>query len=242
MNNKKIALVTGASRGIGAAIAARLSQEYFVVGTATTEVGAAAITAALEGRGVGMVLNVCDVDACTEVFEAIEKTHGPIAILVNNAGITKDNLILRMKLEDWSAVIDTNLRAVFLLSKLASRSMLKQRFGRIVNIASVVASSGNPGQANYAASKAGVIGLSKSLAQELGSRGVTVNVITPGFIETDMTKVLPETERAKLLEKIPCQRLGQPEEIAAAVAFLVSADAGYITGATVPVNGGMYMS
>ena len=242
----QIALVTGASRGIGRAIALELGgQGATVVGTATTAAGAHEIQKALDADGIagwGAAANVTDADACAALLGEIEKRFGAIGVLVNNAGITRDNLALRMKDEEWDDVIDTNLKAVFRLSKLVMRGMMKARHGRIINITSVVGSSGNPGQANYAAAKAGVAGLTRSLAQELGSRGITVNCVAPGFIDTDMTRSLPDVQRAALLARIPLGRLGEAGEIAAAVAFLAGPRAGYITGAVLHVNGGMYMS
>jgi 3-oxoacyl-[acyl-carrier protein] reductase len=242
----RIALVTGASRGLGRAIALELgAQGAVVVGTATSAGGAAEIQAALDGAGVtgwGATLNVTDAPACDALIGEIEKRFGPVSVLVNNAGITRDNLAMRMKDEEWDLVIDTNLKAVFRLSKLVMRGMMKARFGRIINITSVVGEAGNPGQANYAAAKAGVAGMSRALAQELGSRNITVNCVAPGFIDTDMTRALPDVQRDALLGKIPLGRLGQPEEIAATVAFLASTRAGYITGSTLNVNGGMYMA
>jgi 3-oxoacyl-[acyl-carrier protein] reductase len=242
----KVALVTGASRGIGAGIAAELARRGArVVGTATSDDGAARITDALAGApvpGLGTVLEVRDPAACEALVERIVADHGPLWVLVNNAGITRDNLALRMKDDEWSAVIDTNLTAVFRLSRLVIRPMMKARGGRIVNITSIVGSSGNPGQANYAAAKAGVAGMSRALARELGSRGITVNCVAPGFIDTDMTRELSETQVASLTSQIPLGRLGQVSDIAATVAFLASEGAGYITGATLPVNGGMHMS
>lgn len=234
------ALVTGASRGIGRAIAQRLAAEGArVIGTATSESGAAAIGAALQaGGGEGRMLDVRDAAACEALLAAI----GPVSILVNNAGVTRDTLLLRMKDEDWADVIETDLTAVFRLSRAVLRGMMKARYGRIVSIGSVVGAMGNPGQANYCAAKAGLVGFSKSLAQEIGSRGITVNVVAPGFIETDMTRALSEDARQALLGRVPAQRLGQPEDIAAAVAFLVSPEAGYISGETLHVNGGLYMS
>ncbi len=233
------ALVTGASRGIGRAIAERLAREgAWVCGTATSAAGAEAITAALQASGgEGRVLDVRDAAA----IESFTETLGPVSILVNNAGVTRDTLLLRMKDEDWAAVIETDLTSVFRLSRAVLRGMMQARHGRIVSIGSVVGSIGNPGQANYCAAKAGLIGFSKSLAREIGSRGITVNVVAPGFIDTDMTRELPEAARTSLLSQIPTQRLGQPEDIAAAVAFLASREAGYITGETLHVNGGMSM-
>ena len=240
----QIALVTGASRGIGRAIAAALAaQGMKVIGTATTEAGAAAIGEALAARGgSGLKLDVTDAAALDAAIDAIVKQHGGLHVLVNNAGITRDTLAMRMKDEDWDAVLDTNLKAVFRASRAAIRPMMKQRYGRIVNITSVVGASGNPGQANYAAAKAGVAGMTRALARELGSRGVTVNCVAPGFIATDMTHSLPEAQKAALLASIPLGRLGSAEEIAHAVAFLASPGAGYVTGTELHVNGGMYMA
>jgi 3-oxoacyl-[acyl-carrier protein] reductase len=240
----QIALVTGASRGIGRAIALALAQRGAkVIGTATSEAGAAGIRDALAPLGgEGIVLDVNDRAALDAAIDAIVKRHGGLHILVNNAGITRDNLALRMKDEDWDAVLDTNLRAVFRASRAVMRTMMKQRFGRIVNITSVVGASGNAGQANYAAAKAGVAGMTRSLAKELGSRNITVNCVAPGFIATDMTDGLPEAQKSALLAQIALGRLGTPQEIAATVAFLCSADAGYITGAELHVNGGMFMN
>jgi 3-oxoacyl-[acyl-carrier protein] reductase len=239
-----VALVTGASRGIGRAIALGLAQQgHRVVGTATTEAGAAGITEALHAHGGhGVVLNVTDAAAGDALVEHIVKVQGGLHVLVNNAGITRDQLALRMKDEDWDAVLETNLKAVFRLARAAMRPMMKQRFGRIINITSVVGASGNPGQANYAAAKAGVAGLTRALARELGSRQVTVNCIAPGFIATDMTEQLPEAQRERLLAQIPLGRLGSADEVAHAVAFLASAGAGYITGTEIHVNGGMFMA
>jgi len=245
MLNGQIALVTGSSRGIGRAIALELGKQgAVVVGTATTEAGAADIQKALDAasiQGWGAVLNVTDAAACERVVGEIEKRYGAVSVLVNNAGITRDNLAMRMKDEEWDAVMETNLKAVFRLSKAVMRGMMKARHGRIINITSVVGSSGNPGQANYAAAKAGVAGMSRALARELGSRNITVNCVAPGFIVTDMTKALPDAQRDALLGQIPLGRLGDADEVAAAVAFLASPRAGYITGTTVHVNGGMYM-
>jgi 3-oxoacyl-[acyl-carrier protein] reductase len=242
----QVALVTGASRGIGRAIALELgAQGATVIGTATSEAGAADIQAALDEAGVaglGACLNVTDAAACDELLGGIEKKFGAVSVLVNNAGITRDNLAMRMKEDEWDSVIDTNLKAVFFMSKRVMRAMMKARFGRIINITSVVGEAGNPGQANYAAAKAGVAGMSRALAQELGSRNITVNCVAPGFIDTDMTKALPDAQRDALLGKIPLGRLGRTEEIAATVAFLASPRAGYITGNTINVNGGMYMA
>lgn len=242
----QIALITGASRGLGRAIALELgAQGATVVGTATSPAGAAEIQKALDAAsivGLGVALDVTDAVACEALLGEVESKFGGISVLVNNAGITRDNLALRMKDDEWDAVIDTNLKAVFRLSKLVMRGMMKARFGRIINITSVVGEAGNPGQANYAAAKAGVAGMSRALAHELGSRNITVNCVAPGFIDTDMTRALPEAQREALLNKIPLGRLGQPEEIAATVAFLASPRAGYITGSTLNVNGGMYMA
>ena len=240
----QIALVTGASRGIGRAIAVELAKRGVTVfGTATTESGAQGITEALQGFGAskGLVLNVTDAQAVDATLDAIVKEHGGIHILVNNAGITRDNLAMRMKDDDWDAVLDTNLKAVFRLSRLVMRAMMKARFGRIINITSVVGEAGNPGQANYAAAKAGVAGMSRALAQELGRRTITVNCVAPGFIDTDMTKALGDAQRDALLSRIPLGRLGTADEIAGTVVFLASPAAAYITGATIDVNGGMYM-
>ncbi|MBB4842391.1 3-oxoacyl-[acyl-carrier protein] reductase [Paucibacter oligotrophus] len=240
----QVALVTGASRGIGRAIALGLAEQgLIVVGTATTEAGAAAIGEALAPfGGRGIALNVNDAAAVDAAVEAIVKANGGLQVLVNNAGITRDNLSMRMKDEDWDAVIDTNLKAVFRMSRAVMRTMMKQRYGRIINITSVVGASGNPGQANYAAAKAGVAGMTRSLARELGSRGITVNCVAPGFIATDMTEVLPEAQKTALLAQIPLGRLGEAREIADAVAFLASPKAAYITGSELHVNGGMFMN
>ena len=238
------ALVTGASRGIGAAIALQLATQGFkVIGTATTPEGASRISAALsafEGCA-GRVLDVNDAPAALALVEAIIQEHGGLQVLVNNAGITRDALAMRLKDEDWDAVLDTNLKSVFRMSRAVMRPMMKQRYGRIIHITSVVGASGNPGQANYAAAKAGVAGMSRSLARELGSRGITVNCIAPGFIETDMTAALGEEQHKALLGQIPLGHLGRPQDIAHAVAFLASPLAGYITGQEIHVNGGMYM-
>ncbi len=241
----EIALVTGASRGIGRAIALELARlGARVVGTATSEEGARGISQALaaEGRsGRGLVLDVSDQSSVDAALADVEASEGPATILVNNAGITRDNLLLRMKPEDWNAIIDTNLSSVYRMCKGVLRGMMKARRGRIVTIASVVGVMGNAGQCNYAAAKAGIIGFSKSLAREVGSRGITVNVVAPGYIVTDMTSGLAETQRQQLEAQVPLARLGSPEDIARAVAFLVSPGAGYITGETLHVNGGMYM-
>ncbi|AOJ68182.1 MULTISPECIES: 3-oxoacyl-ACP reductase FabG [Burkholderia] len=244
--DKQVAIVTGASRGIGRAIALELARRgATVIGTATTEAGAEGISAAfkeagLEGRGA--VLNVNDAATVDALVESTLSEFGALNVLVNNAGITQDQLAMRMKDEEWDAVIDTNLKAVFRLSRAVLRPMMKARGGRIVNITSVVGSAGNPGQINYAAAKAGVAGMTRALAREIGSRGITVNCVAPGFIDTDMTKVLPQDQQAALKTQIPLGRLGSPEDIAHAVAFLASPQAGYITGTTLHVNGGMFMS
>ena len=242
----KVALVTGASRGIGAAIADQLGQQgATVVGTATTDAGAEAISRRLSEAGIkgrGMRLDVSDDASVEAVIAAIAEAFGPVTILINNAGITRDNLLMRMKTDEWESVINTNLSSVYRLSKACLRAMMKARTGRIINIASVVGASGNPGQTNYSAAKAGMLGFTKSLAQEVGSRGITVNAVAPGFIDTDMTRDLPEAQRVALLGHIPLGRLGRPEEIASAVAFLASDAAAYVTGETIHVNGGMYMT
>jgi len=241
----KIALITGASRGIGQAIALELGRQgATVIGTATTEKGAQAIGDYLQAAGItgeGAALDVNDPAQIESVLAAIRAQFGEVAILVNNAGITKDNLLARMSDDEWDEVLATNLKSVFRLSRAVLRGMMKARNGRIINISSVVGSMGNPGQANYAASKAGMAGFSKSLAQEIGSRNITVNCVAPGFIDTDMTLALGEEQRAKLIEHVPLKRLGSPADVAAAVSFLAGPGAAYITGATLPVNGGMYM-
>jgi 3-oxoacyl-[acyl-carrier protein] reductase len=247
MNEKtlsgEIVLVTGASRGIGAAIADELAaQGATVIGTATSDAGATAIGERLATvGGHGRLLDVTDGASIEALVDDIAKQFGPVSILVNNAGITRDNLLMRMKDEDWSAIIDTNLTSVYRTSKAVMRAMMKARRGRIINIASVVGVTGNAGQANYAAAKAGIIAFSKSLAKEIGSRGITVNVVAPGFIDTDMTKALPEAAREGLIGQIALGRLGEPADIARAVAFLAGPSAAYITGETLHVNGGMYM-
>jgi 3-oxoacyl-[acyl-carrier protein] reductase len=241
----KVALVTGASRGIGAAIADQLGAAgAIVIGTATSDSGAEKISARFAEKGVkgaGKKLNVTEADSVAELLKSIADEFGAPAILVNNAGITKDNLLMRMKDDEWFDVINTNLSAVFRLSKAVLRGMMKQRWGRIINIGSVVGSMGNPGQSNYAATKAAVSGFSRSLAAEVGSRGITVNTVAPGFIDTDMTKGLPDEQKQQLLMKIPLARLGQPDEIASVVTFLAGDGGGYISGETIQVNGGMYM-
>lgn len=240
MLDGKATLVTGASRGIGRATARELVKlGARVIGTATTEAGAAAVQ---EIGAIGRVLDVRDPVQCDALIEAVQKEFGDILILVNNAGITRDNLALRLKDADWDAVIDTNLRAVFRLSRAVMRGMMKARWGRIINITSVVGASGNAGQANYAAAKAGVAGMTRSLARELGSRNITVNCVAPGFIDTDMTRALAREQRDALLSQIPLGRLGVPEDVAAAVAYLASPAGGYVTGTVLHVNGGMYMS
>ena len=245
MLNGQVALITGASRGIGKAIALELARMgATVIGTATTAEGAQRISEYLVaegGKGEGRVLEVREQAQIDELVSAVEKNHAPIGILVNNAGITRDNLSMRMKDDEWDAVIDTNLKAVFRLSKAVMRGMMKARQGRIINITSVVGHSGNPGQANYAAAKAGVAGMTRTLARELGARGITVNCVAPGFIDTDMTKVLDDKQKEMLSSSVPLGRLGQPEDVAAAVGFLASPRAAYVTGTTLHVNGGMYM-
>jgi 3-oxoacyl-[acyl-carrier protein] reductase len=245
MLQNQIALVTGASRGIGQAIALKLgSQGAIIIGTATTEESAQLISLALKEadiKGSGMKLNVNDAVQIEHVLKAIQEKFGDIAILVNNAGITRDNLLIRMKDEEWDEIMETDLKSVFRLSRGVLRAMVRARYGRIINISSVVGATGNIGQANYAAAKAGMFGLSKSLAREVGSRNITVNCIAPGFIQTDMTRALSDKQQQSLIQHIPLGRLGQPEEIASAVAFIASPDASYISGATLHVNGGMYM-
>jgi 3-oxoacyl-[acyl-carrier protein] reductase len=248
MNDKlagQVALVTGASRGIGAAIALALARKGLkVIGTATTDAGAAGVTAALSPFAGcrGATLDVNNAAAAQALVDGISAEHGGLQILVNNAGITRDNLAMRLKDEDWDAVLDTNLKAVFRMCRAVMRVMMKQRYGRIINITSVVGASGNAGQANYAAAKAGVAGMTRSLARELGSRGITVNCVAPGFIETDMTANLPEAQQKALLAQIPLGHLGKPADIAHAVGFLASKEAGYLTGQEIHVNGGMFMS
>ena len=248
MNEKlfdgQVALVTGATRGIGAAIAQELAARGVkVVGTATSDEGAAKITTAFAGRDGcrGVRLDVTDAAAAEALIDAMTKEHGALHILVNNAGITRDMLAMRLKDDDWDAVLDTNLKAVFRLSRAVIRPMMKQRYGRIINITSVVGASGNPGQANYAAAKAGVAGMARALARELGSRNITVNCVAPGFIETDMTASLSEEQQKALLSQIPLGHLGKPADVAHAVAYLASPQAGYVTGQEIHVNGGMYM-
>ena len=242
----KVALVTGASRGIGRAIALQLgAQGATVIGTATSESGAQSISQALQDSGVqgaGMVLNVCDADSVAATLERIQTEFGAPLILVNNAGITRDNLMLRMKDDEWFDVIDTNLHSLYRMSKAVLRGMTKARWGRIISIGSVVGAMGNAGQVNYAAAKAGLEGFGRALAREVGSRSITVNAVAPGFIDTDMTRDLPEAQRDALLTQIPLGRLGQAQEIANVVGFLASEQASYVTGTTIPVNGGMYMS
>ena len=238
----KVALVTGASRGIGKAIAQQLVQQgATVIGTATSEKGAAAISDYLGDKGKGIALNVTDADSVQETVKSLEKEFGSIDILVNNAGITRDNLMMRMKDDEWSSVIDTNLTAIFRVCKAVVRGMMKRRNGRIINISSVVGTTGNPGQVNYCAAKAGLVGFSKSLAKEVAARGITVNCVAPGFIDTDMTKALTDEQKESIFANIPAARLGKPDEIASAVTFLASDGAAYITGETIHVNGGMAM-
>lgn len=240
--NGKVALVTGASRGIGKAIAqALVEQGATVVGTATSENGAAAIGDYLGENGAGKVLDVSNPESIESLLAEIKAQFGDVDILVNNAGITRDNLLMRMKEDEWQSILDTNLTSIFRMSKAVLRPMMKKRAGRIINIGSVVGSSGNPGQTNYSAAKAGLIGFSKSMAREIASRGITVNVVSPGFIDTDMTKVLTDDQKSGIMKDVPMERLGKPEEIAATVAFLASDGAAYITGETIHVNGGMFM-
>lgn len=245
-DDTKIALITGASRGIGKATALALGhQGMFVAGTATTEAGAEAITAFLREEGVegqGLVADVSDADSVAALLEEIATLAGLPVVVVNNAGVTRDNLLLRMKAEEWDAVVNTNLNSMYRVCKACLKGMTKARFGRIINISSVVGSSGNAGQTNYAATKAGIEGFTRSLAKEIGSRGITVNAVAPGFIETDMTDALPEGQKLALLGQVPLGRLGRPEEIANVVAFLASDQGSYITGETLHVNGGMYMA
>ena len=240
---QRTCLVTGASRGIGAAIAAKLvSDGHVVIGTATTEAGAARITEALGSSGEGHVLDVRSAESVESLLDVVAARHGAPLVLVNNAGITQDNILMRMKDAEWSQVIDTNLGSIYRLSKAVLRAMTKARWGRIVNVSSVVGSMGNAGQTNYAASKAGMEGFSRALAREIGSRSITVNCVAPGFIDTDMTRELPDAQRARLLDQIPLGRLGDASEVAAVVAFLASESAGYVTGETIHVNGGLYMA
>ena len=241
MSEQKVALVTGASRGIGKAIAEQLMADgYLVCGTATTESGAANIDAWINGAGLAM--NVTEPDSVDAALAQVVEQYGPVAVLVNNAGITRDTLMMRMKDDDWNAVIDTNLSSIFRLSKAVLKGMTKARWGRIINISSVVGSMGNAGQANYAAAKAGIEGFSRAMAREVGSRNITVNSVAPGFIATDMTDALGDDQKAKLAEQIPLGRLGAPEDIANAVSFLSGESGAYVTGATIPVNGGMLMN
>ncbi len=240
---KQVALVTGASRGIGRAIAERLAKDgLLVVGTATSDAGADSISAYLGENGKGLKLNVADPESINQVVKTIVATMGAPTVLVNNAGITKDNLLMRMKDEEWDEIINTNLTSVFRLSKALIRGMMKAKTGRVINISSVVGATGNPGQSNYAAAKAGMVGFTKSMAKEVGSRNITVNTVAPGFIDTDMTRELPEQSRQALLSAVPLARLGSAEEIAHAVSFLASEGAAYITGETLHVNGGMFMA
>ncbi len=241
--DKQIALVTGASRGIGRAIAERLAKDgYFIIGTATSESGADSISGYLGGSGTGMKLNVADPESVTQVINTIGESFQVPTVLVNNAGIARDNLLMRMKDAEWDEIINTNLSSVFRMSKAVLRGMMKAKNGRIINISSVVGYTGNAGQANYAAAKAGMVGFAKSMAKEVGSRNITVNTVAPGFIDTDMTRDLPEQNKQSLLSAIPLARLGNVEEIAHAVSFLASDGAAYITGETLHINGGMYMA
>ena len=246
MLKDEIALVTGASRGIGAAIADELgAQGAIVIGTATSEAGATAITerfASSGVSGVGMVLDIADKEQIVATIDQIKKEFGVVSILVNNAGITRDNILMRMKDDEWDDIINTNLSSIFRLSKACLRGMMKARSGRIISIASVVGATGNPGQCNYAAAKAGIVGFSKSLAREVGSRGITVNVVAPGFIDTDMTKALSDDQRSAMASTIPLGELGQPKDIANAVLFLASEMGNYVTGETLHINGGMHMA
>jgi len=242
---KQIALVTGASRGIGRAIAEKLAQDgFFVIGTATSQKGADAITSYLTESnlsGIGCELNVSDSDSITELIKSVNEDHGAPTVLVNNAGITRDNLLMRMKEDEWNDIINTNLTSIFRMSKACLRGMMKAKFGRVINISSVVGSTGNAGQTNYSAAKAGLVGFTKSMAKEVGSRNITVNTVAPGFIDTDMTRELADEHKDVLLSSIPLNRLGAPEEIAHAVSFLASEGASYVTGETLHVNGGMFM-
>ncbi|MEZ5560733.1 MAG: 3-oxoacyl-ACP reductase FabG [Pseudomonadales bacterium] len=241
--DRRVALVTGASRGIGRAIALRLASDgYHVVGTATSQAGADAIAELLGDAGGGLVMRVEDADSVSAAYTSLESSCGMPVVLVNNAGITRDNLLLRMKAEEWRDVVDTNLGALYLVIKPALRHMMKARWGRIINLSSVVARMGNPGQSNYVASKAGIEGVTRSLAHELASRNITVNAVAPGFIETDMTGELTQTQVQQMLERIPLGRMGSAEEVAHAVSFLASDGAAYVTGATLQVNGGLYMA
>lgn len=238
----KVVLVTGASRGIGRAIAEAFAERGAkVVGTATSESGAEAISAYLGEQGCGLALNVTDAASVEQVLTTIKERFGDVDILINNAGITRDNLLMRMKDDEWNDIIETNLTSLYRLSKPVLRAMMKKRYGRIISIGSVVGIMGNAGQTNYAAAKAGLVGFTKALAREVASRGITVNAVAPGFIETDMTRALNDDQRAGIMNQVPAARLGDPKEIAAAVVFLASGDAGYITGETLNVNGGMYM-
>ena len=239
--DQKVALVTGASRGIGAAIAQALAEDHFVVGTATSDSGAVAISATLGDRGVGMAVRVDDDDSVAAFYEALADQERMPLVVVNNAGVTGDNLLMRMKQDEWMSVIDTNLNGLYRMVKPVLRTMMKARYGRIVNVSSVVARMGNPGQSNYVASKSGIEGFTRSLAQEVGSRGITVNAVAPGFIETDMTAALDDNQVEMMASRIPLGTLGQAEDIANAVAFLASDKAAYITGETLHVNGGLYM-
>ena len=242
MNPRKTALVTGASRGIGRAIAQRLAEEFFVVGTATTDTGAATISAALGENGTGIAMRIDDQASVDSAYDLMADRFDMPLVVVNNAGITRDNLLLRMKAEEWLSVVDTNLNGLYRIVKPALRSMIKSRWGRLVNVSSVVAQMGNPGQSNYVASKAGIEGFTRALAQEVASRNITVNAIAPGFIETDMTAELSAAQVEQMLARIPLNRMGTPSEVAHAVAFLVSEQASYITGVTLSVNGGLHMS